>query len=137
MVSRAIVRAKDKTDGESRALQRVGKLLLARELAQDPEFAPMVKHASLDALIHTMMQAFAAIQNRAMSSMRSSDAFQGHLAMLRSETFLLRLQLEGDKAKSVLAHELQKVAAIDPTSAARLSDHFAGVRLGQRFLDAP
>lgn len=133
-LQRALEAAQKAGDGDP--MKRLGQLLYAQELAKDPKWADKVNTDLLKLLMErqlkdpTVAAALARMHDETMSEIKGSSQYRAHLAMLESDEFLLRLQLEGpEQAKKTLETEIGKVAAVDAAMAREILDRIVGRQL--------
>ena len=100
--------------------KEVASLLQIKDLSRDPKWSGKVQTEILEMKLerawkHADVAAkIAQMHKDTLSEVRSSKSFASQLEMLRSEAFLLRLELEGpEQAKKTLEVEIGKVASID------------------------
>lgn len=128
-----------KVEGDSE-LKSLARLLYIKELAKDPKWGPSVSQDRLAEKLEEMWKnpvikkTLADLHKETISDVKYSNAYRNQVAMLESEAFLLRLQLEGpDQAKKTLDTEIAKIAAIDQAEAKRVLDRIVGRQLMNDF----
>lgn len=128
-----------KAEGDSE-LKSLARLLYIKELAKDPKWGPSVSQDRLAEKLEAMWKnpvikkTLAELHKETISEVKSSNGYRNQIAMLESDAFLLRLQLEGpDQAKKTLETELGKVAAVDQAEAKQVLDRIIGRQLMNDF----
>jgi hypothetical protein len=112
--------------------EKLGKLLYAKQLAQDPKWKGKVDTKAVDQKINSLVQNELAgdmgnLRNQAIRRSIPGDIAYKQEQFLKSEDFQNRLKLMSpEQQKTALSQELSKLAGVAPERARSVADHLAG-----------
>jgi hypothetical protein len=125
---------------EHSGVKLLAQLLTAQQMAKDPKYAPMIDQKKLDMKVKLMSQDPAVLRvleglhKDTLADVKRSPEYQQHLAMVYSDSFLHRLELESpENAKKVLESEIGKIAAVDPQQAQAALNQVVGRQVMRDF----